>query len=101
MALALLSPFICSEWALAPVLVCLWPCLHLACLPLLSSPDSWLPPALVPEEQTDDKSLGSTKACSPSVNRTTLPPLSSLAPHTMIPCLLLVLQSVSGHWRST
>lgn len=43
MALALLSPFIWSERALAPVLVCRWPSFHLASPLSLSSPDSWLP----------------------------------------------------------
>lgn len=43
MALALLSPFIWSERALAPVLVCRWPSFHLASSLSLSSPDSWLP----------------------------------------------------------
>lgn len=43
MALALLSPFIWSERALAPVLVCRWPSFHLASTLSLSSPDSWLP----------------------------------------------------------
>lgn len=43
MALALLSPFIWSEQALAPVLVCRWPSFHLASSLSLSSPDSWLP----------------------------------------------------------
>ena len=43
MALALLSPFIWSERALAPVLVCRWPSFHLASTLCLSSPDSWLP----------------------------------------------------------
>lgn len=43
MALALLSPFIWSERALAPVPVCRWPFFHLASSLSLSSPDSWLP----------------------------------------------------------
>lgn len=43
MALALLSPFIWSERALAPVPVCRWPSFHLASSLSLSSPDSWLP----------------------------------------------------------
>lgn len=58
MALALLSPFIWSERALAPVPpVCRWPCFHLAsplfpCAPLTAGCHN--------QQQTDDKSLGST-----------------------------------------
>lgn len=51
MALALLSPFIWSERALAPVLVCRWPSFHLASSLSLSSPDSWLPQAAADRRQ--------------------------------------------------
>lgn len=51
MALALLSPFIWSERALAPVLVCRWPSFHLASPLSLSSPDSWLPPPPADRQQ--------------------------------------------------
>lgn len=51
MALALLSPFIWSERALAPVLVCRWPSFHLASSLSLSSPDSWLPQPAAARQQ--------------------------------------------------
>lgn len=43
MALALLSPFICTERTLAAAPVCRWLSFYLASPLSLSSPDSWLP----------------------------------------------------------
>lgn len=85
MALALLSPFIWSERALAPVPVCRWPSFHLA-----SSLPPWAPltAGCHNQQQRDDKSLGSTNACTPSTNTHThrcdrgLRCIWMLTPHT-------------------
>lgn len=68
MTLVLLSPFICSERTLAPVLVCRWPSFHLAPSLSLSPP---LTAGSLNQQQTDGKSLGSSHACTPCTNTQT------------------------------
>lgn len=68
MALALLSPFIWSERALAPVPVCRWPSFHLASSLSLSSPDSWLPQPAADRRQV----LGLHKPARPPQTHTSL-----------------------------
>lgn len=65
MALALLSPFICTERTLAAAPVCRWLSFYLASPLSLSSPDSWLPQPAAARRQV----LGLQKHANPPQTR--------------------------------